>query len=208
MKKTVSLIHSSNGCLKWLDGIGFFPANPDGVYNREYWDKYVGYARTPRGQNITSFRVALVRKWAGWQPQAVDVGIGCGQFVMAMNCFGYDVNPVGVTWLKANHRWINPWVQPCNVLTFWDSLEHIRNPVKLLANARRWIFVSMPIFSGMDHVAASKHFRPDEHYWYFSEDGLIRFMRKRGFTCREVRWEETYLGRDDIGTFVFERVRG
>ncbi len=39
---------------------------------------------------------------------------------------GYDVNPVGVQWLKLRGRWIDLYTADAfPALTFWDSLEHI-----------------------------------------------------------------------------------
>jgi hypothetical protein len=65
--------------------------------------------------------------------------------------------------------------------------------------------MSIPIFSGKDHALASKHFRPDEHYWYFTKVGLMGFMLGLGFTCRSESSFEIALGREDIQTFAFRR---
>jgi hypothetical protein len=55
------------------------------------------------------------------------------------------------------------------------------------------------------HIAQSRHFKPGEHYWYFTTAGLIAWFWKLGFTCREANSMETMAGREDIGTFVFQR---
>jgi len=73
---------------------------------------------------------------------------------------------------------------------------------------RKWLFVSLPIFRDAEHVLRSKHFRPQEHVWYFSRDGLIYAMKQCGFDLVSESNVETELGREDIGTFAFKRSSG
>ena len=49
------------------------------------------------------------------------------------------------------------------------------------------------------------HFRPDEHCWYFTRDGLMFAMNACGFALVTESSIETELGREDIGTFAFRR---
>ena len=90
-------------------------------------------------------------------------------------------------------------------MTVWDSLEHIDDMSAAIQHIDRFAFVSIPVFSGYDDVLASKHFRPDEHIHYFTVAGLIRWFDKQGFNCREYNQVESDIGREGIGTFVFER---
>ncbi len=57
------------------------------------------------------------------------------------------------------------------------------------------------------HAAGSRHFRRDEHYWYFTDAGLCVWMDRHGFQLRERDNIETLLGREDISSYAFERVR-
>jgi hypothetical protein len=59
-----------------------------------------------------------------------------------------------------------------------------------------------------EHALRSKHFRPTEHYWYFSRDGLVFAMKGCGFALVAESNVETELGREDIGTFAFRRDGG
>jgi hypothetical protein len=137
----------------------------------------------------------------------VDLGIGCGHFVEARgeNTFGYDVNEAGIKWLLDRKRWWDPWAKDPENLTCWDSLEHLTRPHELISRVKSHVFVSAPIFRDRSHVLASKHFKPDEHCWYWTEAGLIRWMRDLGFGLCEKNRVESDLGREDIGTFVFVR---
>jgi methyltransferase family protein len=139
----------------------------------------------------------------------VDVGIGSGAFVelrrSRRTTYGYDVNPAGIRWLKKRMLFIDPYLVAVDAVTLWDVLEHISDFRPLLANVRDWLFLSLPIFSDAEHALRSKHFRPDEHCWYFTRDGLVVAMKMCGFALVTESAVETDLGREDIGTFAFRR---
>lgn len=197
--------------MTWLAdrGFGFYPIDRPAPYDQAYFDKYRGYARTPLGAELTRQRVDLVNAYVPQHFTVVDVGIGCGQFLQAMlmhrRCRGFDVNPVAVKMLNDTGLWSDPYNVGADVLTFWDSFEHIQAPGRLLDMGATFVFISMPIFRDQAHAASSKHFRPDEHWWYFTSWGLIREMECAGYRCLEMNYNETKAGREDIGTFVFEQ---
>jgi Methyltransferase domain len=138
----------------------------------------------------------------------VDVGIGGGRFVKDhADAFGFDINPAAVKWLKINRAYCDPYSEVVEAATFWDSLEHIHDPAPVLANIRRFVFVSLPIFQGAEHVLRSKHFRPDEHCWYFTRGGFEWFMHRFGFRRIDHSVIEQMAGREDIESFAFERIR-
>jgi hypothetical protein len=187
-------------------GYGYYPATGGThIYDEAYFAKYQGYAQTELGSKLNVARIALVaRHYTG---HLVDIGIGSGAFVNARPfTWGYDVNPAGVAWLKAREKLWNPYRQPCLAMSFWDSLEHIPDFPKLLEQVEDSVFISLPVFPGPAEVLKSKHYRKDEHYWYFSKAGLIIFMDRLGWKLREVSDIETILGRDGIASFAFRRV--
>jgi len=191
-------------------GIGWCDGKPGGRYNKDYWNEYVRRAGTPMGEELTARRIALVGKWLPVGQIVVDIGIGCGQFVETRGpgTWGYDVNPHGVRWLLDRDSWWDPWFIEVNYATCWDSLEHMDRPDLFLQRVTHGVFVSIPIFRDKLHALQSKHFKPDEHFWYFTRDGLVRWMAAKGFELREENRMEEELGREDIGTFYFERVNG
>lgn len=184
-------------------GIGYYPVQHT-PYDFAYFSKYRAYAETPLGYALNRARLETVeRHWSG---PLVDVGIGCGQFVESRSLtWGYDVNPIAVEWLASRALFCDPREGPVVAATFWDSLEHIADPALILDNVTNFVFVSIPIFQNAEAALRSKHFRPTEHYWYFTERGLATFMDGHGWRCIEHHDAETRLGREDIGTFVFER---
>lgn len=180
--------------------------DPDGLYDERYWNLYVEYSRRPTAAPLMQARTELVARHVG-NSQVVDVGIGCGQFIdmRGSNTWGYDVNPVAIKWLLERELWWDPWFRRAPNATLWDALEHMDRPDLFLERVAGILFVSLPIFSDREHVLKSKHFKPREHLWYFTRDGLVAFLDERGFELVEENRMEIDLGREDIGTFVFER---
>jgi hypothetical protein len=200
--------------LVWVEEVGMGrllePATHEAVYDRAYFDRYAEMEGTLVGRKLTAARVGLVDRYLARDRAVVDVGVGSGAFVRGRvgMTYGYDVNPHAVEMLKESGAWLDPIGQhPRVALTLWDVLEHIPQPEFLLERAS-WVFTSLPLFTDAAHVLRSRHFRRDEHIWYWTRDGLVWWMEAQGFECVEHNWMESLLGREDIGTFVFRRSRG
>lgn len=194
--------------LTWNEdsGYGHYPVKVEGrPYDGSYFDKYRKLADTPMGHALTDLRVKLVNQYYRGV-DIIDVGIGSGQFVKSCEyAKGYDVNPVGIRWLESEGLYADMYAGKHDVMTFWDSLEHIDDISKAVSMVERYAFVSLPIFESESDVLGSKHFRPSEHIHYFTVSGIIRRFEKEGFTCLEYNQHESNLGREGIGTFVFKR---
>lgn len=199
--------------LIWLPdhGMGYFPVKErDWPYNQDYFNKYTDYANTVLGQRITQCRIDFVNRY--YDGPILDIGIGCGDFVNKYGngrfgmARGYDVNPAAVDWLKEQGKYQNPLRAPMSrALTFWDSLEHIEAPGVMVLRSIEWVFICTPIYRDLEHVMTSKHFRSDEHYWYWTHKGLVTWMDAYGFDWQGFHMAESFLGREDIETFSFKR---
>ena len=190
--------------LLWMPnfGIGYYPVE-DAPYDEAYWEKYLKMEDTEIGNQLNQARLEMVKRYQ-WD-SLIDIGIGSGAFIKELpNAYGFDINPSAITWLKDHNKYKEPI--EVDALSFWDSIEHIHNPTALLENAKKFVFISTPIYDDKAHILRSKHFRPDEHCWYFTKDGMIRFMANFGFHCIEYSNIETEIGREDIGSFVFKRI--
>jgi hypothetical protein len=205
-KPTLGLFDSlRENRLQWIAelGIGYFPVTAQ-PYNAEYWENYRRLDKSPSGDALTGIRIDLVAKH--WVGAVTDIGIGGGRFVTERpQTFGYDVNPVAVAWLHEHGRFQDPHKEEVDAVTLWDALEHIHDPRPLLANVRKLVFVSIPIFKGLSDVLRSKHLKPKEHVWYFERCGLNTFMELAGFVPIDWNRMETEAGREQIETFVFRR---
>lgn len=199
--------------LAWFEelGFGYLEAQPNGVYDQAYFDKYRQMRSSKIGSELNKFRVALTKDYLREGESIIDVGIGDGAFIEALQTatitpYGFDVNPASISWLREKSRYASLYDRKFDVATFWDSLEHIRDPRYALEQVSRVAIISIPIFDDVKHVLRSKHYRPDEHYWYFTERGFIEFLSKEGFQVVRRSNMEIALGREDIGTFVAVRV--
>jgi hypothetical protein len=146
--------------------------------------------------------MALVQRY--WNGPVVDIGIGGGRFVLELDADGFDVNPAAIAWLKRNGKWFDVYRRPMAAATFWDSLEHIADPAPILINVRGLAFISAPIYANGEAILGSKHFKPTEHFWYWTHAGLVSFMADYGFALVASNSMEC-PPREGIETFVFSR---
>ena len=182
-------------------------------YGKKYWKKYINYEGKPIAVAINKGRVRIAKDHRC--RCLLDVGIGSGEFIKSTNeivIYGYDVNEYAVKWLRKQNCYKNPYIAPLAIfdgLTFWDSLEHIQEPVELLRKIPKgmFIFVSIPIFKDVYCIRDSKHYRPNEHYWYFTDKGLRTWMNSHCFDFIEMRDFEIRAGREDIFTYVFKKTK-
>lgn len=185
--------------------IGYLPSNAgDEPYDEEYFHNYRKSAFTDIGLALTEARIDLVESNTLWEDRVCDVGVGSGEFASWCN-HGYDVNPFAVEFLKDMGVYANPYEEEFDYLCFWDVLEHIDNPSEVLSKAKKGVFISMPIYYGFQDIIDSKHFKPNEHIWYFSVVGLTKFMQLEGFELMQFDMRETDIGRHQIGSFFFKR---
>lgn len=205
--------------LIWFPKYGFGYLDPstcttlikEPLYNDEYFKMYIERDASPIGEKLTQCRIELVRHFVHEPTQLLDIGVGGGAFLRAARAkgwtaHGYDINPTAVKMLKTtgSYRDIDYLGQDW-VVTFWDSLEHITNPGMYLFCVKDYCFVSMPIYRDVAHVMISKHYKPGEHVWYFTHEGLVKFMEKYGFLWVVKYDTEIKLGREDAWQYVFRR---
>lgn len=190
-------------------GVGYYPVEA-GVapYDAAYFDRFTAQANTDIGRALMLARVAFVQRFH--KGRLIDIGIGSGAFIERRNeagskTFGFDVNPSAKQWLFERGLELNPYQGIHSAISMWDVLEHIPDFRLLLRRVRTWVFVSIPIFKDCEHVLRSKHYRKDEHVWYFTRRGLVKVFDDCGFDMVAVNDVETSLGREDIETFAFFR---
>lgn len=191
--------------LRWSQELGVGYLCSTGYdYGAEYWEKYQGYVND-LGAQLSEARTNFILQNLGTLDSLCDVGIGSGQFVMTAKCKGFDVNPYAVQWLTESGYFADVYAESFETLSFWDVLEHLDDPSQLL-NKTKNIFMSVPIHTDVQACLRSKHLRPSEHIWHFTDAGLKSFMAKFGFKFMAVSSFETSLGREDILSYFFTKV--
>lgn len=177
-------------------------------YDDAYFDKYVGYEGQDIARKINKGRVALVNQYAGGFTDVLDVGIGSGEFIKSRNhTFGIDVNPKAMAWLREKNRAASS-LAGFRAYTFWDVLEHVEDPDKYFRQIVNgsYLFTSIPIFDDIARVRESKHYRPNEHFYYWTEAGLVDWMAMYQFHLLERSDFEVDAGRENIVSFAFRRL--
>jgi len=183
------------------------------LYNEDYFNKYIQYENSNIGITINKDRLDITLKYAH-NGGILDIGIGCGTFLNTIKDnkkYGTDINPRAISWLRERNLYIDPYKMgiPTDIrcITFWDSLEHFPDPSEILylINKDTFCIFSIPIVD-IDNISLSKHYRPNEHYWYFNIPGFIKYMTRYGFEFKEMTDFEMLAGRDSIYTFVFKKL--
>jgi hypothetical protein len=177
-------------------------------YDEPYFDKYVLYEDTPVALKINEARISLVNRHVGPDVGVLDIGIGSGEFLKKRgNTFGYDVNPKAIKWLKERRRWSDSFAA-FDAFTFWDVIEHVPEPESYFRKipVGGWAFFSIPVFDNLKRIRESKHYRPNEHFYYFTKRGFVDWMCWHGFAWVETSDAESKAGRDSILSFAFRKV--
>ena len=178
-------------------------------YGQDYFSKYTSYEDTDISKRLNNFRTSITSKYCN---SVLDVGIGSGEFIKKYKnkAFGYDINPYAIKILKQKNIYVDPYLdnlEGIDGFTMWDVLEHIKNPDILLNKIPKTkiVIVSIPIFDNILKVKQSKHYRPNEHYYYCTSIGLINFFDQMKYTIIEVSDQESVCGRESITSFVFRK---
>lgn len=176
-------------------------------YDDAYFNKCASYEDQEIARKINAGRIDLVNKHAGAQTRVLDVGIGCGEFIKKRgNTFGVDINPRAVAWLK-EHELYSDDFGAFAAFSFWDVIEHIEDPVHYFRAMPdgAYLFTCLPIFSDLKRIRDSRHYRPGEHLYYWTERGFIDWMALHRFELLERADYEIAAGRDSIVSFAFKK---
>lgn len=178
-------------------------------YDAAYFDKCRSYEDKEIAVKINAGRIAMVNKYVGPEATVIDIGIGSGEFIRKRGAtFGHDINPRAVTWLKRNKLWIGEEeLSAFEAFTFWDVIEHVEDPNHYFRHidGGGYLFTSLPIFEDLSRVRESKHYRPGEHLYYWTEQGFVDWMAMYRFRLLERQDFEIKAGRESILSFAFRR---
>ena len=180
-------------------------------YGPEYLAKVQAYEGSEIAAKVNAGRCALLARHLPAGGRVLDWGAGSGAFMRAARAAGFEVHGFDVIeetarWLRATGAYSdNPG--RFDAVTAWDVLEHLEDPAGLLAHLRpgALLLVSIPVFSDLRRIRASRHYRPGEHLYYWTVAGFVEWMGARGFSLLEESAHEVAAGRDSIGAFAFRR---
>jgi len=175
-------------------GLGMDVTSADGIYGDEYLIHYLLYETTEFTKTLMRQRMNFVQEYAPIvrTDSLLDYGCGAGTFGdyvnvnSLLNVYSYD------PFLKKDHSFIQYLKEhkKFNVITFWDSFEHIRRLGIIPLLRGDYIFLTIPIIDQMEKgLKYWKHYVPGEHVWYFSTNALVALFGK---------WNYKLIGQSDF----------
>lgn len=172
-----------------------YDKNEDGIIYQieknffDYTGSYNNYYKTIESHsNYTSYlRLGYIVGSIGRMPSSIlDIGYGTGSFLKACEfqiperC-GYDISgwqvPDGCKFVE------NIFEYEYDVITFFDSLEHMED-IEIIKKLKcNYICISLPWchYFDDDWFDNWKHKKPDEHLWHFDDKSLQKFMARMGY---------------------------
>lgn len=181
------------------------PARLVELYARGYFEERYPEARAPEQRELARRRLARIEADTP-VGTLLDVGCGRGCFLAAARergwkVVGLDVSPAAVRLARAasGARVIEgeltggrpPDLEPVDVLTLWDVLEHLADPVAALAAAPRWLkpggllVVQTQNVNSVTAAWMGRRWEQFEefHLYHFSTETLARALRHAGFVA-------------------------
>lgn len=167
---------------------------PRAVYDRTYLE--TRYAAID--DNVQALSWKRLRVLEAFVPSGMllDFGCGTGRFVDAAlhtgnwAAYGHDLTywPTGehpYGWRAERFLGTGQTARAWDVVTFFDSLEHLPDPaITIAALAPRWLMISVPECHYphcREWFIGWKHRRPGEHLWHWDRKGLDDFLRLLGY---------------------------
>jgi len=157
---------------------------------------------------LNGLRLGFLVGSMGYVPRMLlDYGYGDGSFAalaarIVPYVYGYDIGdyPIHSTCCRTK----NPKTLHVEVVTYWDSLEHVPDLEVALDTPAKYVAVSVPCLPHVSVFEDWKHRRPNEHLHHFTENSLKAWMACHGWVHRASAPLEEAI-RDDIITALFQR---
>lgn len=172
-----------------------YDRNEDGVVfqiNKEPFDytgSYNNYYKNIESYSLhtSHLRLGYIIGSIGRIPKNIlDIGYGTGAFLKVCETeiperYGHDISglptPDGCQFVE------NIFSEKYDVITFFDSLEHMEN-IEIVKDLNcNYVCISLPWCHYFDDewFETWKHRKPDEHLWHFDEKSLQNFMTRMGY---------------------------
>jgi SAM-dependent methyltransferase len=187
---------------------GDVPRDLESLYSVEYFEGgvatgYPTYRRdAPMLERNFAERVRWIERWH--EPgRILDVGAAYGYFVKAARLAGWDASGIELAPDVAREGerlagapivagdFLEVALEPgYDVITMFDVIEHMRDPLACLRRARELLAPGGLVVIETGDVASAwarllgrrwYFLDPPQHVWYFSADGLERLLERAGF---------------------------
>ncbi len=175
--------------------------SPDNtLYLNDYLLKYQHYKETSIGKDLLKFRIDFVidNVFEIDRMSILDFGCATGAFVNGCKQYfdeseGFDINPYSKEFNRVENLF-----NDFDVCTFWDSLEHIKNPKKILKGlSPKYVFICTPSTDDINlkDILTWRHYRPHEHIHLFNEESLRCLLLECGYEVKAISYAESEIRR-------------
>lgn len=160
-------------------------------------------------------RLGIIAREVGYdaliRARALELGPGEGMMMNALrrHCLsvdGFDVAPTPYVTISHSEATKRRW----DLLIACDVIEHFPSIDSLFEYDFDWAYISTPCMPEGD-LSRWRHFKPNEHLWYFTREDLTRWFESRGYEVKyaghtedliRTRWDRT---KANISNFVIRR---
>ena len=192
--------------------------NPKGGYANYFLDSEVN-RRTFRN------RIRAIEQRYGRRGRLLDVGCALGDFLIEAKASGWDVEGVEISSFAAEQarerglrvtagrlEELDLPAASFDVITLYDSVEHLTDPVATLAAVRRLlvpggiVHLVTPNVGGLQARLLGRlwyHYKPGEHLFYFAPRTLRAALEAAGLRWEGWQRSASYL----TFTYCFNRMR-
>jgi len=171
------------------------------IYDKSYVIKYSRYERSDINKKLQSARLSILQSLSSLKElePILDFGCGVGSFVrhcqsLLLKVQGFDINPY------SEFCNVETLFQRYSSVTFWDSLEHLSNPVDVIEGLKpKYIAACAPCTDdfkcGLENLTQWHHYMPQEHCHYFSEESLVKLFESCGYSVVTKEFVESDIRR-------------
>jgi len=208
------------------------PLTTAALYDSDYYatdDPKGGYANyfLDSDVNRRTFRdrIRAIEQRYGRKGRLLDVGCALGDFLLEAKAAGWDVEGVEISAFaaqRARERGLRVSTgrledldlpeASFDVITLYDAIEHMTDPVRTLAAVRRLLTpggivqLVTPNVGGLQARVLGRHwyhYKPGEHLFYFAPNTLRATIERAG-----LRWDGWSRSASHLTfTYVFSRLR-
>lgn len=205
-----SLVHSIEIPMCPKCNLMMDPTPSDGTYGDEYLLHYKLYEQTDFSKVLMNERwLFMLSNLEGLPFSLLDYGCGANTFINSIkaNCFDADIYSYD-PFLHKDQSFLNylKTYKTFDVVTFWDSFEHIRRLEIVPLLRGKHIFLTLPIIDNVKSIYRWKHYVPGEHVWYFSTSALIGLFEKWNYKLIAQSDFEEKLRSKGIRSFCFKHM--
>lgn len=189
------------------------------VYNVTYAEEFHARANSIVGHNLVTARLQFMAEVVRHEHDdpftytLLDFGCATGIFVMrayshVFKAQGYDINHAYRRfWQGRKHLYtdLTRVQMPIDILTMFDSLEHVKDPRGLIKYLKpRYIIISIPLVDWVLHdipieaITEDRHYKPREHLHYFTTLSLTKLFADLGYDEVMMTSKEIDLGRESV----------